>query len=78
MTLRDELENERINLGGWLLTRAEAARFLAEQGVDPRAIDRCVWAARAVPEAEWDAFAPDMRGYTNATAAELLEGLGLG
>jgi len=45
--VKDRLMNEYILLGGEIVTRSEAVTMLQGEGVDPRAIDVCVFGSRA-------------------------------
>jgi hypothetical protein len=45
--VKDRLMSEYILLGGEIMTRSEAVAMLQSEGVDPRAIDVCVFGSRA-------------------------------
>jgi hypothetical protein len=68
---------ERIELGGYLVTRAEAYRALAEQGHDRRKAHSYVWSARAVKYDQADGWPDHLVGYRRLSASHVLEDLEL-
>ena len=65
----DELGNERINLGGFLLTRAEAFRVLVDRGADLRSTTYAM-SAPAISDAEavrWPEVLTGLENYTTLT-----------
>ena len=68
---------ERVNLGGFLVTREEAYRALQEAGHDRRVADYFAFAARAVDDAEAEDWSPLLTGYVNLRASDMLDDLEL-
>jgi len=73
MTLRDDLDAELVNCGGWLLTRAECVCYLVNNGVEHEGAVHTAYAARRVTEAQAARWDPNLTGYVNAVAGTLLE-----
>ena len=68
---------ERIDLCGFLVTRAEAYRALAEQGHDRRKAHSYVWLASAVGYEQADGWPEHFVGYRRLLASHVLEDLEL-
>ncbi len=68
---------EHIDLGGFLVTRAEAYRALAEQGHDRRQAHAYVWSAKAVKYDQAHGWPEHLVGYRRLVASHVLEDLEL-
>ena len=68
---------ECIDLGGFLVTRAEAYRALAEQGHDRRRALSYVWSAEAIEYDEAHAWPEHLVGCRRLLASRVLEDLEL-
>jgi hypothetical protein len=68
---------ERIELGGFLVTRAEAYRALADQGHDRAKAHSYVWSATAVDYDRARAWPEHLVGYRRLMASRVLVDLEL-